>query len=127
MPRNSGVDAITDFPIGHFDDFGYYIIDMPIDSKKLGITSEYINNNIGCFTSDQYENEIEIHYLIINYNNQNYCFYLDDKDELINYLLNVQYFHYIEYDAIKESFYQYLSDTYGINDPNTQCMTLLAY
>ena len=58
---------------------------------------------------------------------QNYCFYLDDKDELINYLLNVQYFHYIMYDSNIASFYEYLEDTYDINDPNTQCMTLLSY
>ena len=124
LPRNSGVDAITDFPIGRFDDFAGYFADIPIDSKVLGITHEYIINNIGCYTDD----ELIMYYLIINYNNKNYCFYLeDDKEVLIDYLLNEQYFHYIELNSKYESFYEYLEDKYDVDDAYTQCMTLLSY
>ena len=129
LPHNSGVNAITDFPIGHYGDFSGYFADIPIDSKALGITRDYITNNLRCYTNvNKYGNELEMYYLIVNYNNQNYCFYLeDDKDVLIDYLLNEQYFHYIEHEDKHDSFYQYLKNNYGIDDTYTQCMTLLSY
>jgi hypothetical protein len=129
LPHNSRIDAITNFPIGHyFDDFGGYFADIPIDSKALGITPEYITNNIRCYTDVNKYGEYKIYYLIINYNNQNYCFYLeDDKDVLIDYLLNVQYFHYIEYDKNHKSFYEHLKENHNIYDIYTRCMSLLTY
>ena len=125
IPQNIGLNAITDVPIGHFKIFDYGIY-MPIDIEALGITSDYINDNIKSYHLDE---DTIIYYLIVNYSDKNYCFYLEHHDKVVltEYLLDVQYLNYIEYNVKYESFYKYLSDKYNIDDVRTHCMSLCTF